>query len=449
MLAFMELKMGSCRRSSRLCLILVAVLMLFLVLMPMGSFFVPASLRGIHVVSAEEVQTVFWDNINWAVRQINATMSVWSESTGSSVKVAVLDTGVSSIDDVKVYGGYNFVDDNMDVTDRYGHGTMIASMIAATHSNSSSGLLGVAPDVEIYAVKILDDKGGITLEHAIAGVQWAIDNDMQIISMSWCINDKNNALKQILDVAYSKGILLVAAAGNTGDVAFGVGCPANYESTIAVSAIKEDTRKFEQACTGPEIELTGPGDDVWGIGPDNRVCRNTGTSFAVAYVTGTAALVWAKNTTLTNTQVRNILCQTATDMQLNDGLDRDIFFGYGLVNATAAIQAATPNSNQQQPQTPPTEQPQTQNPPTTQTQSTKQQQPQQQTPPPPVETITDPDKKTSTNSNNNDFTNPPDTNIIPNTNNHITNAIIGIVGISITIGIIFSINTLHQKQKRP
>jgi len=280
---------------------------------------------------------------NWALNQINAP-AAWSESTGKGVKIAILDSGVGPIDDVKVYGGYNFVDDNEDTTDRYGHGTMVASIIGATHTNSKTGLKGVAPDAEIYAVKIIDDQGNMNLDRAIAGVRWAIDNDMQIISMSWCINDRNYALRQILAEAYTKGILLVAAAGNTGQIANGVGCPADYDVTIAVSAVKENKFKYELSCTGSQIELTGPGENVGVIWRDNNLYTSTGTSFAAPYIAGTAALVWAKNPALTNTEVRDILCRTATDLQPYDGLDRDIFFGYGLVNAAAAVKASLNNA---------------------------------------------------------------------------------------------------------
>jgi subtilisin family serine protease len=333
---------NSCRRG---CLFVVVVGLVFLVLMSNTFFFVPASLNGTcQQVGAAEFQWGAVDEvINWGVYKVKAP-SVWSESTGAGVKIAVLDTGIGPIDDVKIWGGYNFVNNNLDTADKYGHGTLVASIIAAQFS-SLTGIVGVAPDAQLYAVKVIDDQGGINLNHAISGVQWAIDNDMQIISMSWCINDVNNALKQVLDLAYSKGILMVAAAGNTGDIAYGVGCPAGYSSTIAVSAIKEDTSKYEQACTGSEIELSAPGVNVGAIGIDNKFRSITGTSFAVGYVTGTAALVWAKNTSLTNIQVRDILCKTATDLQPNDGLERDIFFGYGLVNAAAAVQAVSNNNS--------------------------------------------------------------------------------------------------------
>jgi minor extracellular protease Epr len=285
--------------------------------------------------------TVVGDSINWAIDKINAR-SAWSESTGLGVKIAILDTGIGPIDDVKIYGGVNFVDNTDDFTDYHGHGTMIASIVAAQHS-SSLGLRGVAPAVEIYAVKIIDDPNVVNLDRAILGVEWAIKNKMQIISISWCITDVNYRLMQALDKAYSEGILIIAAAGNDDQVLHGVGYPAKYSSTIAVSAITKDSRKLEQASTGLEIELTAPGDSVSVIYLDNKLYSRSGTSYAVAYVVGTAALVWAKNPALTNMEVRDILCQTATNLSFS-GSGRDITFGYGLVNAAAAVKATPSNS---------------------------------------------------------------------------------------------------------
>jgi len=285
--------------------------------------------------------TINWDvnwspAWNWPLSLINVTEAVWTEYTGKGVRIALLDSGIGPIDDVPFQVGYNFVDNSTDVTDRYGHGTLIASLIST--QPTPAGFRGVAPDAQIYAVKVLDDNGVGSPSNAVLGIQWAIENNMQIISISWCNSERNSALEQALNVAYNSGILIVAAAGNTGEVAYGVGCPADYESTIAVTAIKENTRKLETACSGSEVELASPGENIYGIGADDKIYNGTGTSYATAYVTGVAALVWAKNPTLTNIQVRNILCQTATDLQPNDELNRNEYFGYGLINATAALQ---------------------------------------------------------------------------------------------------------------
>jgi subtilisin family serine protease len=291
-----------------------------------------------YITKNSQIQTS--GTIRWAIEHVGAPQA-WSQSTGTSIKVAVLDTGVGPVNDVKVYGGYNFIENNLDTSDHYGHGTMIAGIIAAA-STSTLGIAGTAPNAEIYAVKIINDQGDGTLDQAVSGIQWAINNGMQIISMSWNLAD-NPALNQAVDAAYNRGILLVAAAGNAGQIMSGVGYPASYDSVIAVSAVTEENTHLTESCVGSEIELAAPGEVIYSIGLDNRTWWGTGTSYAAGYITGTAALVWAKNPTLTNIQVRNILDKTATDLQPSDGQDRDIFFGYGLVNATAAVYA-TPNN---------------------------------------------------------------------------------------------------------
>jgi subtilisin len=295
--------------------------------------------KVVYVTENSKIQAA--GTIRWAIENIGAPQA-WSQSTGEGVKVAVLDSGVGPVNDLKVYGGYNFIDNNYDTRDVFGHGTLIAGIIAVSAS-SSLGVAGVAPNAEIYAVKVLNNEGVGTLNQAISGIQWAIDHGMQIISMSWNFIDNSYALKQAVDAAYSKGLLLVGAAGNAGEVMTGVGCPACYDSVIAVSAVTEDNLQLDESCCGEEIELTAPGELTYSIGIDNTTWAGTGTSYSTAYVTGVAALVWAKNPALTNVEVRNILDITAVDLQPDDGKDRDIFFGYGLVNASAAV-FATPSN---------------------------------------------------------------------------------------------------------
>jgi subtilisin family serine protease len=280
--------------------------------------------------------------VRWAVESIGAPQA-WSQSTGLGVKVAVLDSGVGPVNDVTVYGGYDFINNDDDARDDFGHGTMVAGIIAAS-VESSLGIAGVAPNAQLYSVKVLNSEGKGTLNQAILGIQWAVSHGMQIISMSWNLVDSNN-LRNAVDAAYNQGVLLVGAAGNVGEIQSGlVGCPACYESVIAVSATKENNVHLESSCVGEEIELAAPGEMVYSIGLDNTTWCGNGTSYATGYVSGTAALVWAKNPSLTNVQVRAILAATAVDLQPSDGQDRDIFYGYGLVNASAAV-AATPSNS--------------------------------------------------------------------------------------------------------
>lgn len=272
--------------------------------------------------------------VNWAADAVNASMA-WSQSTGAGVKVAVLDTGAGPARDLTISGGYNFVGNNTYYADDNGHGTMVAGIIAAV-ANSTIGISGVAPSAEIYAVKILDKDGVGTVDRALGGIQWALDNGMNIISMSWSLNDVNRAVENALQAAYNSGILLVAAAGNTGDVSEAIWCPASFDSVIAVSGIRKDYTRLLESCYGPKIELTAPGEKVYSTWLNNQLGSGTGTSMAAPFVSGVAALVWARNPSLTNIQVRNILDGTAAD--LGDA-GRDIYYGYGLVNASAAVYA--------------------------------------------------------------------------------------------------------------
>ena len=419
----MGLKMERFRRQ-RCYLTLAVTVLLFLILIAHTIFLVPMSLKIRQTASAQDQMPN--STLNWGAYAINA-ITAWSESTGSGVKIAVLDSGIGPINDVKVKEGYNCVNDNTDTTDRWGHGTMVASILAATHS-SSLGIWGIAPDVEIYPVKVMDDTGTVKVDWAIAGVRWAIEKQVQIISISWYVPDNRfGDLQRILNEAYyDKGILIVAAAGNNG--ANGVECPARYDSTIAVAAITQNSQKLGMSAIGPEIELAAPGENIAGILPNNIIGSGNGTSFAVPYVTGTAALIWEKNSTLTNKQVRDILQTTATNKNTPD---RDTLYGYGVINATAAIQTISGNLiNNPSPTSTPNPNPTNanNNPNPTNT---------------PNPTTNTPNPTTNMPSGN---VTDPQNSPTSNTDPYITNVIISIVVISIVIIIIFSV-TYYTKKK--
>jgi len=273
--------------------------------------------------------------IPWGIEHINATKA-WAQSTGNGVKVAVLDSGVGPHDDLTVYGGYDFVNNDADPSDDYGHGTMVAGIIAA--KANSIGVVGVAPDAQIYAVKIIDSNGDGSLSRAILGIEWAINNSMNIISMSWSLDDYP-PLHSAIQAAYNRGILLVASAGNAANSQIGV--PAKYDEVIAVSAVDENNIRADFSSVGAKIELAAPGLNIYSTYLNNVLGIGNGTSMATGFVSGVAALVWAKNQSLTIIEVREILQETAIDLQPGDGKDRDIYYGFGLVDAFAAVSAAS------------------------------------------------------------------------------------------------------------
>jgi len=448
----MGLKSGHYKRH-RLSLTFVVVVLMILTLMSMTTFLVPTSnsnskLNGMHQTVLAQVQMIPDSTWNWGAYLINAT-TVWSESTGAGVKVAVLDSGINPISGMKINEGYNYVNDNTDTTDTHihKHGTMIASILATPHLTQNI-VWGIAPDVEIYPIKVIDDTGAVKLEWAIKGVEWAIANHMQIISISWCVADNSNKeLKQVLDKAYyEEGILIVAAAGNNGYPS-GVECPAIYDPVIAVAAVNQNAQRSSTSAIGSKNELAAPGENVYGISPSNSLLRGDGTSFAVPYVVGTAALIWEKNHALTNSQVRDILCSTATDKSTPG---RDTLYGYGIINATKAIQTVSNNNPPPPPPPPTTPEPEPELKPETETKETQSQTQSKTTTTTKQKQTVDPQEPPTTEpnlNNNNDVISPSGPSSTSSTNANIINVIIGVSVSSIITSIIFSIIRFNKIKK--
>lgn len=296
--------------------------------------------------------------VDWGVKQMQAD-KVWETSRGRGVRVAILDTGVDPNHlDYKINhkGAINFTISNDDGQihperwiDDKGHGTLMSGIIAA--ADNGFGIVGVAPEAELYAVKVL---GGLTskgyTEHIISGIYWAADNGMDVANMSITAGINNNVFWQekmakALDYAYQKGVLLIGSAGNNGLTDGAVNWPAAYnKAVVAISAIQGDGSLASFSSYGPAIELTAPGVQI----TSTAISRSTsffvpgagyyeaanGTSVAAPLVTGLAALIKAKNPQLTSQQIRDILDSTAVDL---GEPGRDESFGYGLVNAYDSV----------------------------------------------------------------------------------------------------------------
>lgn len=267
----------------------------------------------------------------------------WSTSRGKGIGVAVLDTGIdTNHEDLKVVGGRRFYvqgvflrGDNK-YNDGHGHGTHVAGTIAALNNNW--GVVGVAPDVDLYAVKVLTDSGSGSVSAIVAGIEWTVNHPdgISIINMSLGSSSYSKTFEDACNAAYTEGLLVVSSAGNSGNTdgtGDNVGYPARYKSVIAVAASDDkDSRAFFSS-TGPDVELIAPGRYVYSTVPGGYATYS-GTSMASPHVAGVAALVWAADTTLTNSEVRAILQSTAENLGLNSWHQ-----GSGLVRADLAIGA--------------------------------------------------------------------------------------------------------------
>ncbi|MHA1778269.1 MAG: S8 family serine peptidase [Candidatus Heimdallarchaeaceae archaeon] len=313
----------------------------------------------VEAIQKDKTVTILQDTLDWGVDDVDAervwggaedaTNVVAGNVAGQGVKVAILDTGIDythpDLDDVYA-GGYDFVDSDADPKDGHGHGTHCAGIVAA--EDNGIGVIGVAPKASIYAVRVLDAQGSGTISDIVAGIDWAIDNNMDIISMSLGSSSGDSSLEAAIDRAYNAGIVVVAASGNDGQEA--ISYPARYANAIAVGAIDSNHQLASFSNYGPEQDVVAPGVNIystmptysvtltsWWYGYSNDYDQMSGTSMATPMVAGVCALILSANPNLSPAEVRNILESTATDL---GAAGWDKYYGYGEVNALAAVNQA-------------------------------------------------------------------------------------------------------------
>lgn len=278
--------------------------------------------------------------LTWGVDRVDAEL-VWpTGNTADPVKVAVVDTGISSKHpDLQVMGGVNTINSRKGWNDDNGHGSHVAGTIAAL--NNTQGVVGVAPAADLYAVKVLDRRGSGFLSDVIEGIQWSVANNMQVINMSLGTASDVQSFHDAVTAAYNSGVVVVAAAGNNGGAVI---YPAAYPETIAVSATDNTNTLAWFSSRGPEVDLAAPGVDVYSTYKGDGYATLSGTSMATPHVTGVTALVL--NTAVgaydvdgdgvwDPSEVLKKLQDTATDL---GDLGFDNLYGWGLVNAFNAVQ---------------------------------------------------------------------------------------------------------------
>ena len=272
--------------------------------------------------------------VPWGIPHIKADKAHAAGVTGSGVKVAILDTGIdANHTDLNVRGGASFVAGEPNaLQDGNGHGTHVAGTVAAL--NNSTGVLGVAYNADLYAVKVLSASGSGTLSGIAQGIEWSIANGMDVINMSLGGSSGSTALQQACNNAYNRGIVVIAAAGNSGSSGTRntIGYPARYSSVIAVGAVDSNNNRASFSSVGNELEVMAPGANILSTTPGNNYASFNGTSMAAPHVAGAAALIKAKYPSMTNVQIRDRLRNTATN------LGDPFFYGNGVINVESALQ---------------------------------------------------------------------------------------------------------------
>ncbi|MBI5630961.1 MAG: S8 family peptidase [Elusimicrobia bacterium] len=269
--------------------------------------------------------------IDWGVQKINAP-AAWAKNQGEGVRVAVLDTGINfAHPDLAeaVAGGYNAFDAEATFRDDNGHGSHVAGIIAARYNGF--GVVGVAPKARLYAVKVLDEKGGAGFFSLAKGLVWCARNGMQVANLSLSSPAFSLIIKAATAYASARGVVIVAAAGNNKGGA--VEYPAAHGEAIAVAAMRSDGKIADFSARGPKIEFAAPGVDIRSTFLKQEYQWLSGTSMAAPHVAGLAALAVAQGARDPG-QVREMLLRASSALDKDNPAEQN----YRLVDAAKIVQ---------------------------------------------------------------------------------------------------------------
>ncbi len=275
----------------------------------------------------------------WGIDRVDAEL-VWNTTKADLIKVAIIDTGIDlKHPDLKdnIKGGYNALQPWKSPNDDNGHGTHVAGIVAAL--NNTIGVVGVGPQIDLYAVKVLNAAGSGYLSDVIEGLDWAIQNEMHVVNMSLGTSVDIPSFREAVQRVNAAGIVQVAAAGNTGG---SVVYPAAYPEVIAVSATDQNNQIASWSSRGPEVDLSAPGVNIYSTYKGSSYKALSGTSMSAPHVSGVVALVlsipnkcdYDLNGTCSPSEVQQRLEQTTIDLGVQG---KDALYGSGLVNAYQAV----------------------------------------------------------------------------------------------------------------
>ena len=291
----------------------------------------------------------YW-SLQWGPQKIEADWA-WNTTTGShSVIVAVIDSGIDyTHPDVAanyVTGGRDWVNDDEDPLDDFGHGTHCAGIIAAV-LNNAVGIAGIA-NVSIMAEKGLNASGSGWEDDLANAIIHAVDQGADILSNSWGGYGESYLIHDAVQYAYNYSVLVIAAAGN--DAWSRKSIPAAYDEVVAVTATDSYDAPAWFTNFGDWVEVAAPGMDIYSTMPTYHVTLNdygysmnydymSGTSMASPHAAGVAALIWSQFPNATRDRVRAQLRYTGDDL---GDLGFDEYYGYGRINAKNAVEQAPP-----------------------------------------------------------------------------------------------------------
>ncbi|MDM5452689.1 S8 family peptidase [Peribacillus simplex] len=270
------------------------------------------------------------------------TNAAWTKTMGSKeMVVAIIDDGIDrNHADLKgkIVNAYDTVRNRKNIVPKGEHGTHIAGIIAGSANNGIGGA-GVAPNVKLMPINVFDGEYANTAD-IIDAIHFAVQHKANIINMSLGDTSYSEALNKAVQEAYKKGVLIVAAAGNEGDMGKNVQrvYPAAFSHVISVAATDSRDKRASYSSYHSTVDIAAPGDDILSTLPDGKYGWMSGTSMATPMVTGVAALIWSYEPKLNKSEVEYRLYDSAVDLGAKG---KDIYYGNGRLNAKKALEMKT------------------------------------------------------------------------------------------------------------
>ncbi|MBI5687187.1 MAG: S8 family serine peptidase [Verrucomicrobia bacterium] len=280
----------------------------------------------------------FANGSEWHLPKIQAPLA-WDVTTGrTNIILAVVDSGVDvAHPDLagRLLLGYDLANNDPDPSDDNGHGTAVSGT-AAARGNNGVGVAGVAWNCLILPVKVTDATGSASYSDLANGIIFAADRGARVINISLGGPSSSSTLQSAIDYAWSKGVVIVASAGNAGNSQ--PNYPGACNHVVAVSATQQNDTRANWSSYGSFVSLAAPGVGIWTCNTNGAYAAWSGTSFSSPIVAGVAALVASANPALSNAQIVDVLKASADDLG-SAGFDTS--YGYGRVNANRAVASAT------------------------------------------------------------------------------------------------------------
>lgn len=304
----------------------------------------------------------------WGLSNIKA-LQAWDVQQGSNtVIIAVVDSGIDlNHPDLKnrMMAGYDYIDNDNDPSDAYGHGTHVAGILGA-QTNNLVGIAGVNWDCRIMPVRVLGSDGTGTADKFALGVKYAADNGAKVINMSLGLNNGafSTPLNDEIQAAYNThGCIIVASAGNENNNI--IMYPAGCDNVISVAALDQNDNRADYSNYNSKVDVSAPGGlgtggslhsltRIYSTMPTYEVYMTTvrgfskdydtmhGTSMAAPFVSGFAGLLFAHNPTWTNASVEAKILASVDHLGTGAAGTRNDYYGYGRINMYKAFSTTPP-----------------------------------------------------------------------------------------------------------